>query len=1639
MPGYTETSEEELQTALQALVKAGRGLEPIPITKYGYRIHNKARHNLVARALFKFVEYAPDYNPLNEEDSYSQLMLAIACAGQAVVQVPDGSADNWKRFVWGSHADDRYKEIIPVLMSRCLEEHINERLQSLGQPLLYDLYRISGFKDYASKTIQSDRFLNQEISEDLWNGHHFFSICMLFVADFLQDPWSTIPAYDTRFKARTSYKVLEAWSYTMWADKCKDSVEKTDKIVTFFGSVASITYAPPSNVQLSRPTPASDQLEASLGRLEHETEVINEWKTYCETMDAFFRVNMQPKWQNELNTASSKSSQSVCYWMNDAYSKEFNLYADVQQIRVIIRNPEWGYVANVGCPLVQGPSILLANGEMRMVENLITSDQLHTGDRGSKLSESVSETQCIVSKTKVVLVGFNGETPFATPAQVFYTSTGLRAIDARAPRTMNPFQRIGKLAVGHVIYRRNGERYESIEIQSIEKTEASEQMVYTVFSGDDQQYYHANGYLISQNEPKNSLQIVAESIRRLPKSARLPARLDLELDYGYKPDPKKLNSVQLENVSSTPTHSVNTKIRSTTKRKQHEVSLDLIEREFEVTAHHPNRIPSNYQLPSISVIDGRIVLDDKVQFRSSCDLDARTLKWTRDLPDQKLFEHGMIQIDHDGYSGNGVVYVTADPTPKQVSKDGIHAFRLHAKSVSQSKDESFIELQRYRITVDRDVWKPDTERDQIADPMVLGELSYGQYNLGDKRAINTNLNQDLDELYRFERETIDRDIFRGTVRFHRASMIPFISDSGEDVKIFDIKFPQLGLNMNLPVLFQELYLDFDWWVDSFYGALYESAPDMRGMMGNRHLIRADYVGPYNIQLRSKVSQAFAAVADPSSPASPAQPASITDELVTYKEPELNDLVRFVGYNEEIVHTTTQTYIQHMMYYHMDQDDRKEFTNQERPTNLPRALANDLPSKFKAFFKDKYAPAFLCRSIESFAKYSAQFTETEKERLWYWWEGNGEKCLSRSQEYNDLNNIASIETMKILYASTLDPFFNSYDGPVVWAQKLRDKLAEKRVMNNLLTETTQSGASPINRECMVMNTLATSEDFADQWFVEIMAFAGEIGFDYPYIDEDSELTGQWLHDSMHDLILKVLLDDPSITNDVKEQLLKDIVAFEEVNNLDQKRTTEQRAAAIVTASSVLLGEASYWFTAVGKGLSKALGASRLYQWVGTAFDQVAQKVSTRVPGTKVGFYIGQIATNLIGAIQSWDTLSDDQRATVILETLKIATAGASYAIEAFKRFMEKPMTSALDQLDLEYLNQGTYRAFGEGAPSLGKMSDEINGPGGFHDSVANHVGSGDKTATRPSKDQKWNEKITDPVGDLPPGGAKAAKKFSIPDTILKGVNIALGIGVAAAMTFTLARQWDDLTTAGKIINTLSVITEMLTVLLDVVEIGISTGVLVVSGTMSVALPIIGAVLAVVGFVLTFISFFVQTHKSKPPPDPIKEYVNNTGKPLISKFNDAPKPQLSYSISHRKVNPGQLTKIEIVAKNNSSKDVSLTNTRITLLSGDDNVCLFSAPGNIELVSDAEPSRDRENRTYVTPDEIVDANLPQPSKIGTTSTYYQMDLRVAGPRVREESAMQALVLKPAQTIRSIWTARINKRGAMMKILQARLTLSS
>lgn len=139
---------------------------------------------------------------------------------------------------------------------------------------------------------------------------------------------------------------------------------------------------------------------------------------------------------------------------------------------------------------------------------------------------------------------------------------------------------------------------------------------------------------------------------------------------------------------------------------------------------------------------------------------------------------------------------------------------------------------------------------------------------------------------------------------------------------------------------------------------------------------------------------------------------------------------------------------------------------------------------------------------------------------------------------------------------------------------------------------------------------------------------------------------------------------------------------------------------------------------------------------------------------------------------------------------------------------------------------------------------------------------------------------------------------------------------------LIREWGDMTTVGKILETGMLIVQFLTVVLDIIELGSAVGLYAVSGAFAVALPIFGAVLAVIGVILMILSFFLNKEEKKTPPDPVKEFIKNEVRTLVRELADAPANQLTYDIQPESLPGGALAALRIKVSNNLGADVTST---------------------------------------------------------------------------------------------------------------------
>ncbi|KAH8429650.1 uncharacterized protein LDX57_007322 [Aspergillus melleus] len=1413
----------------------------------------------------------------------------------------------------------------------------------------------------------------------------------------------------------------------------------------------------------------------------------NAWKSSYLLLWNSWNFTAYPRWRDTIQKELSiNNGRAVGYWITDGVSYE-DQNSVPDHLRVLRKE-----TAN-GSHIVAGTQIALVDRQSVPVEELVPGDQVLSlaSEDGPNQSAQVSDSM-FPQQATVPLVGFNNGDPFAPTWQVFHTTTGLRAVDPEAAMHQNPWLKVGRLLAGHIVYRLKGNNdkaknmYERFSIKSIERTTPVLRTVYELRLHDAVRLHHSNGFLVQVNFPEITVDYVASLLKALPAAKRMTLLYALE---DLRPLFERFGASSIADRLHAEIYGGRRykkgPLRGVPKPKfQRNASLTNVTRSFKLKS-------TQGTLSKVALVEGFLLLDGEVQNRATLDEQTNTVRWTRKVtvPDGKTkYEFGMFRLYSAGRGGNGLLFYTNEPNPKKVPKDKVIRFRAASNQNSRGLDDTAGETSPedqgeaeegsimdeksaprinfandYAVKVDKTIWEKGTLLEKPRDPVNFGIISLGTETMDDgveipvvaipvldqlQQEINKVSKTKIGKLYTSYEwdysppDDKDKTVHRTIVEFNNAALLPFITDGGPDYKTFGLTFNKtLQSAFRLPVLFHSLYVETSWDEMSLTGALYEYDPQYRGMKGSRHLLVGDYADDdFNLKAqRAKISKAFSDFAKPGVPIQRdphLQPPAVTKELTTMSATKLQDLKELPNYKEAAVHSATQDLVQRMVWWHMDASQRQTFTTADKPPDedLPRELRENLDPKLKEFIRNKYGPAFISRSITQIRQHKDKFTEEERKKVWYWWEGSGPTCLSRSKEFQQLNNLASIHAMRKLHSDTLDKYLPEAQK---WAEALLDHLCKPPVLKSIMGDRISGKLGNIvNKECCILNTLAPNSNLPDKWFKKMISYASSHMTNIPDITEEvKDWQRQWLYGIMEELIFRVLSNDDSIVKAVRDGLEEDLKEFEKANNLNSELNAKDRARNIMEKQSVLAFESANWLSAIGKSLAlipKAFSGTRLFQWFGRAFGEVLNKVGSKVAGAKfmlgvtvismASYSIGQIY-NLVGAIVDWNNLNGSQRAVVILETIRTVVTALDQVKDAWNRVKTKTGTPTQIALDEFVLDRSLGNAIESDPKRISNVADEVHGPHGLQEGVSKKVNGGGLPAhdeVIKGDGERWTEKINEPPGDVPPGAKDDAKRFSMQGKWLQCLNVILGLGVGVAMTFSLVHDWDNLTDVGKVINTLSVVVQFLTVILDLVELGAAVGLFVLTGTMAVAIPIIGAVLAVLGIVLTIIGLFFNLYKKETPPDPVGDFIRDTARPLVANWASPPGPKLSYTLSPTSVASDTTSTVTITGKNNNSKEVKIVDTRISLLGGGDDPCLFQDM-KFNLVAETASDRHNAGKSYVSPAGVVKANLSSTQLAKADPEYWQFEHWVAGAI----EASGHLNIGAGKSFTSVWTGLINRVG--------------
>lgn len=570
----------------------------------------------------------------------------------------------------------------------------------------------------------------------------------------------------------------------------------------------------------------------------------------------------------------------------------------------VVRQPWIGFKSFASNIILPKTLLTLGNGTMQPVEDLRPEDQVLV-HRNPEISTTV-RTRPVGNSETVKLIGFSKftlgsatifylkltfvfvdkETPWAQTSQVFHTTTGLRAVDPEAAQRINSYRRIGKLAVGHILLRLQGSTYESVEIKSIEHGEDRlPNGAFALSLLEGHQTYHAYGYLVDTNSANHTFSQTAQALRKVPGNKRLGLlshcqelwamfkrfdvqtlhqRLNWEI-FGRHKSPDGYDPHM--NVSASPFNYTEHIKMTNALNVSKGIPIDRITRGFRLKAHNPKRLPTGYQLPSMGLVDGYLLLDDEAQLQSKYDAQKRLFRWTRELRHLNTFEHGSFRVDSRATSGTGVIHLSSDSQAQgSVNSDQAYSFEAEAcgidrvhdtKSISAKADDDWMPFGSWKVTLDRNPWPADTERTEPEVPIDGGVFEDG-YWPGDVKVvgmslkdieqlrdqINQNFDQQLGDFYDVTSRFAD-GLSTYIVRFRRAPLVPFVSDAGLDIgKTFDIGFKSdLSIDTEIPTLFQEMTFTMDAMYETFTGYFFTYDPTKRGYRGDRYVLYMIYFEP----------------------------------------------------------------------------------------------------------------------------------------------------------------------------------------------------------------------------------------------------------------------------------------------------------------------------------------------------------------------------------------------------------------------------------------------------------------------------------------------------------------------------------------------------------------------------------------------------------------------------------------------------------------------------------------------------------------------------------------------------------------------------------------------------------------------------
>ncbi|KAF5540996.1 hypothetical protein FMEXI_8148 [Fusarium mexicanum] len=614
--------------------------------------------------------------------------------------------------------------------------------------------------------------------------------------------------------------------------------------------------------------------------------------------------------------------------------------------------------------------------------------------------------------------------------------------------------------------------------------------VYGVHLREGRRSYHANDYLVMVNYPEITLKRICSTLATFSQEDQVRLLRSL----------KELNPLferfGIATVSEMVQREVNEAKNSLTARVYNVTDNKLARLSHASVCFYPEEIPSEdysqipHALPVVTLFDGVVLVNGVVceygrvdNAKSECELEMNPLRLgvTKQelLSKAAFFEPFQTNTDRPkDVSDSGMMFKSMAMEEEKIEAvDDNKTSQVHTETLPKSSADVQFEAKPREYDVVYD--EAPLQKDQV---QIQRQLDFGPIQLTTQRvksngtpgilftgiAIPTLDNildlwnrKDSDETLKVSR------LYETAVVMHNgrlkatATILPTTLEnlkSLEDRK--DAEDPsksltfkaELGEEAKLPLLFARLELNFSADRSEIVsGTLWEynQDPSREGAEGIRHLIMSrPGSGSQRVPIRLGQGQIVGDIptGGPTGGQTTPQKEPIFQPPVDKGNLALQTLHTIFGnYNDDTVKSTSDQIFQNLMFYHMDQSHASLLSSKDKETRqLPDHLGSNLPSDLSKWIKETFGPAYTCLQIAQSLQtreWRSNFTDDEKKKILYFWQGQGPKCLARSQENATLSRLCLLEALKQLFP-VLQEFIN--DGGENWAQAYFDQLLKVKM-------------------------------------------------------------------------------------------------------------------------------------------------------------------------------------------------------------------------------------------------------------------------------------------------------------------------------------------------------------------------------------------------------------------------------------------------------------------------------------------------------------------------------------------------------------------------------------------------------------------